>query len=994
MALTGLDKIMEDSFFVVVTEDGDWGTGAVGDGIADDSDALQRIINWAYSRKRPVYFPSDTTYLISKTIRIERFNRGIAGGGSGSLTHRIVGGPAVGGKARPKIILKENCAGFQNASSPRPMIYNTMWVPLNSSGKPTGLNQDNGGDPQNELKNVFWPDNLNSGYYNGNPYIKDDWPRITVPATGITHTFGPWPALNLGGQFSSFDIDTNGNPGADALFLGTAQEVTLNDVKIKATGSNCGLVGGGGRAAIMRNLEIDGGKYAISVQLGAGQFGSVVPVYVGVKAYNQTVAVVRGDDSDGPPVFVGFDFTTNNIPVIESGAGVSGSSGDTYTFQDGKITEIGSTTNIPFINEEGRTFYIRNVFITGTNSVLKTPTTTHTATGTWKRIVEYCANEHTAASYIRSGSDSSISPSVHLIDGNFGITSEPISPIIEEDIASFSEDFVTFHGAIDRCAYYHEDMINVMNFTYGGTQYSAKNDFTDDCITIIEKAMEAAESEGHNLVFFPPGYFKVSRTVNMRKHTKFLGCGTDFGNPYILENNQSVKYCTTQINAAPEWKPTTENEYVISTPDDPDATCQIYNLTVMKTRVTQSSGNNTHLQRCILWRCGKNSILNSTLHHKPYETPSVSARVAHTNLVVTGNGGGIIYNMVPGYGEQVGNDDTRCLLVENTTTPLRIYGLQAEWPKYDNVTGESNVVFRNAKNIRCYGYKREGAGYSFIVEDCDNIAFSGHGGGPSVASIGYFLFKGTTSNTTFSAIQTKGIKDSSFQSGSYSQTGSNLTFTISSTNATIYVGEKLFIYITSGDAPTGLYTVISGTAGSFVASPPSALSGTDNSGNFKIFGKNSRSTLKEELDGEDKKNIPFPLKISIYRRGTLDDLTMEIPGWGTPTSSPATQILTLNKLSVAPEESFTFSISNPDETPSSATLNGVSVTITDGSSSGGTITMPNLTAFLTGVFSSTDWNTNQTLQINFPTADPVTANIQLKGPAGNISGSTYFWGKR
>ncbi|MEO1401611.1 MAG: glycosyl hydrolase family 28-related protein, partial [Cyanobacteria bacterium J06635_1] len=92
--------------------------GAQGDGIADDTQAIQNAIYAAGESRRALYFPNGT-YRVTQEIRFENAN-----GGSLNI------GPHLYGQSQAGVVLKldDNAAGFQDPDNPKRAVIRAINV--------------------------------------------------------------------------------------------------------------------------------------------------------------------------------------------------------------------------------------------------------------------------------------------------------------------------------------------------------------------------------------------------------------------------------------------------------------------------------------------------------------------------------------------------------------------------------------------------------------------------------------------------------------------------------------------------------------------------------------------------------------------------------------------------------------------------------------------------------------------------------------------------
>lgn len=238
--------------------------GAVGDGVADDTAAIQAAIDDSQTSETVILFPPGR-YLVSDTLvsRIDvmpEMKRGRY------MATQMFGSSKA---ERPVIQLKDNAPGFNDADNPKPILYMIARRPDEN-----GVLQEDG--------------------------------SVTFQ-TGI----------------QNLEIRTGkGNSGAIGLDLQGSQGCFIEDVKIDMTdGGWSGLNDLCGQQGSLANIEIVGGSHGIT-----GQWGKY-PGYTGVRLINQTGAAIYNYSSQ-PLLLTGFMIRKDTAPAIVTKGGNNYSSGD------------------------------------------------------------------------------------------------------------------------------------------------------------------------------------------------------------------------------------------------------------------------------------------------------------------------------------------------------------------------------------------------------------------------------------------------------------------------------------------------------------------------------------------------------------------------------------------------------------------------------------------------------------------------------------------
>ena len=436
------------------------------------------------------------------------------------------------------------------------------------------------------------------------------------------------------------------------------------------------------------------------------------------------------NDDFVPLVIVGFDIdaSATTVPIFTIGSS-SALEEDVICMIDGKIDTGGGPV---FDNDNGKTCYLRNIEITGTNTLITDPTGDVTTTGTWSTINEYAYQDGSQAGYYYKNDETNTftRSCVTLINGTRSPTTQGrcFSPDTSNDTGTPTVDYIARHTitipAIDQGTYV--DVV-VDHGAQANTNYNVSNQRGEnagiwngthltatDATPAIQAAIDAAETAGHNRVFVPRGiYYIDSPGLTMKSDTKLFGAG--------LWN--------TTIAPHGDWNPTSQ-VFLITTDDNANGTGHFSNIDLAIELKIGSLVNNKwsgqHFSP-MKWRLGRNSSTVQPHHIRQFQSPSIQVNLQYLHYF-TGSAGGKHYSFCSNWGTNSGGTDgTRYCLIDGTTEPMHIYGLNSEWPKDSNGTIEINVETRSASNVRIYGSKREGDAGTLWVKDSTNIAWYGLG---------------------------------------------------------------------------------------------------------------------------------------------------------------------------------------------------------------------------------------------------------------------------
>ncbi len=651
--------------YVVVTDY----PGVRSDGTGDSTAGIQQAIDDAYAQQKTVFFPSGT-YLISDTLKCYRWQlwnpwSNKAENPDKDFCHAVWGSAL--SSNRPVLKLAANAVGFTNANSPRPMMSIRNFKAQNSSATSPIAPSNPMAEPPNFVDAA------------NNLFIDD---------------------------LRGIDFDCNGNPGAIGFYYPAAQSATVEDVRIDATGAYAGIWGLPGRDAGGMNIEVEGGRFGIIIRESMG--GTMLS---GIRLFNQTESSLVVEDFV-PTTLAGFHIVKAAGPVFTSTsvnwANVVGS----LSLIDGVI-EVGSN-GVVLDNSNGKNLYLRNVYVTGSDQVIQSPTGTHSATGTWKRIREYAYTDQTnPAGDPPYESGDSLFRVFNMRNGVIDQVPEPTVEIVSDSSAP-PVDLISRHVYADLPLYegQNDGTINVSQPPYN----AIPNDGLDDRAA-IQAAIDAAETNGIGRVFIPRGRFEISDTVTLKSNTILFGVGRE---KTILAYHDS-------------WQPTTGMVDFLDTVDDASATTFIGFMT-LRSRTTGGSspaGTAPPYDRfnTIHWRVGRDSCFYGINFRALWINRPTNP---HYDMKVTGNGGGRIYFLTNEGLFNRAHSGYRALYIEGTREPMWFYGVNFEATKSFQLWGgdpcDTNIEVVDGQNIVFLSLKREGISPGLILRNGRNIALYSSGG--------------------------------------------------------------------------------------------------------------------------------------------------------------------------------------------------------------------------------------------------------------------------
>jgi hypothetical protein len=655
---------------------------------ATNTDAINDCIEDGWQNYKPIWFQGGKTYYVDDTIQVRQFPQN-SGLNPNQVGNHLQGGGGTGtGLSKATIRLIDSATGFGSAGTPRPVLC-CRWFST-------------------------WP--KQTGVYPSDPL----------------ETSSPW----LGKASNYFNLALgnlhihcgSSNAGAFGVYAPAAQECWSWDMEITATGALGGWWGLLGRQAAIINLKVTGGTWMIKNDKRSGSGwseGNAGSIIAGLTLVGEAATTVPIENDDFVPLtIVGFDIdvSASTVPVFTIGS-TSLIEQDIICMIDGKIDTGGGPV---FDNDNGKTCYLRNVEITGTNTLITDPTGDVTTTGTWSTINEYAYQDGSQSGYTDPQTGGSHTRSfATLINGTKSPTSQGrcFSPDTSNDTGTPSVDYIARHTitveAIDQGAYL--DVVQDHGAVprtdeFDRTLWNTGATFTGatDNRAAIQAAIDAAETAGHNRVFVPRGVFHIgSPGLTMKRDTKLFGTGM----------------WNTTIGNHADWNPTSQ-VWLITTDDDANGTAHFSNITP---GVEQQAGNLTDNKYTnqffspIKWRVGRNSSSVQPQQNHQFVNASIDTNIMHLHHI-SSSGGGKHYAFNTNWGSNTaGTDATRYCYINGTSEPLHIYGLNPEWPKDTPSTIDVNVEIRDSSNIRIYSSKREGDAATIWIDDCTNIAWYGMG---------------------------------------------------------------------------------------------------------------------------------------------------------------------------------------------------------------------------------------------------------------------------
>lgn len=612
---------------------------------------LQAAIDDAYAHNLVLYFPPGV-YAINDTLKAYT-----AAKNTPIASHHLAMVGSTAGAARPVIQAHASSTAFDDPAHPRVMV---------------------------EFKN-FGTDDFSN-------------PQEERPATGFYQ------------MFRGIDLDCGGKPGAIGLYFNQAQDSSIENVKVIATGAHTGIRGLPNRAWGAVNIEVEGGRYGLDttkMRAGLPSKGNVGSVVAGLRLRHQEIAALV--HAEFGLTIVGFEIVTRpgaTEPALRTGAGRDDSVHlGALTLIDGSIELAPPYRGGAAIANPGeRNLYLRNVWVRGSRDGALVQSGSNPAvagTGGVLRIDEYSyANQREATSVAKE--------TWTVIDGAASRVPSPPAGLgngerrkITSGQDAMPADLVTRHTwarlpSIDDADAYNPVAAGkiALDPATGTAQVSAR---------AFQALLDAQRK-----IFLPKGVYRLDGTVTLRKDTVLFG---------VARHLTRIEVDTAA------WRPTAEVP-IITTDDDATATTYLGDLAIGVPSAELAYDWFTAVD----WQAGRNSMVHLA---RPYHWPESTALATndHSLIKIRNSGGGRWYFPGRGQSRAMQHPGYRILEVSGTAEPLWIYGLNLEHAVCDKF-----AEFTGASNLRIYEVKTEynsGAGAAAFrgtllsFHDCANAAVFG-----------------------------------------------------------------------------------------------------------------------------------------------------------------------------------------------------------------------------------------------------------------------------
>lgn len=440
---------------------------AAGNGVTDDTTAIQNAVDDAYASNLVVYFPQGT-YLVSNQIRLTQYDDNWYHA-SGFSSQRKFGNLLVGqtnGTSRPVIKLKDNSTVTDNI-----LIMYTWYNPSN----PT--------------------EDGRAKHY-------------------LAH-------------FRGINIDMGNNSNVSALSMDGAQYCTIQDTEIYGTAFNAGIHKIPGAVGSVINVKVTGGNVGILCDSYAPQPLVTSVTLEGQSQYGIKVTDTRESTAN----IIGFKIISPLSPsssyraiYVQKNPLVDyGKEQANIYLQDGSIEVKGSNgvaiqnASNSLTTPNGQEVILKNVYVKA-NVIVDNPTTDlNGSSTTWNKVGNYAYSPSIDDKqnfggyiYVNGTQQGSTNQNVQFYD-----------PLINEAPPT---DLVSRHSWPTAMPSY-DDTNKVSILSYGATPYVHTD---DDSIAIQNAINDTTNPSSPNYgksVFIPRGHFHVKNNILLKKGTKIFGAG-------------------------------------------------------------------------------------------------------------------------------------------------------------------------------------------------------------------------------------------------------------------------------------------------------------------------------------------------------------------------------------------------------------------------------------------------------------------------------------
>jgi hypothetical protein len=622
-------------------------------GKTDSTKSLQRAIEFARDHQMTCFFPLGT-YLVSDTLlciqqRYRRSNGKVLGGHL--FPCLLVGSRA--GQSRPRIVLAPRSAGFDDPAKPKFVLH--FWA--RGYKNPTKPDLGDAIDPEHEQPNI----SMNQMLVNLNVVIGD------------------------------------GNAGAIAVRHQAAEGSAIEDCTIDATHGLAGIQGGIGSGGGSAGVTVIGGRVGLDFT-GYMNGTQPTPTITGFTLIGQTEAAIRST-SRQTLVAAGLKIVADKCagPLIEVPAGERVNVGqlslvDSEIVFDGAALAKAERTVVA--SSSG--VYFNNVFVRNATQVVVDAAQHAMLPGNptgWLRVRE-CARA--AAPRVNQKVEYRYPVYVdgHRVEEVRALAPGKAPPADLQARHLWSPSFPSWESA---------GAANVKT-----APYNARGDGRADDTDALQRAINE-----HEIVFLPKGYYRISRTIELKPRTKLIGVGQHLS---VIVAAKAGGDFGDAARPAPLVRTANATEA-----DTALAFCGLFPSTDVPGVYA------------LHWRCGGRSVFRaveiceySARGFTPRKKGEAQAADRnHPLVLISGHGGGRWYNFRAGSAYNQGKN-YRHLLARESTGEFNFYQFSPQ-----HAVSEIATEFLGARHVSVFGAKYEGNEPMMVFRDCDDVRLFGHGGNGS-----------------------------------------------------------------------------------------------------------------------------------------------------------------------------------------------------------------------------------------------------------------------
>ena len=469
------------------------------------------------------------------------------------------------------------------------------------------------------------------------------------------------------------DLGKN-NPKAIAINHEAAQGSTIQNVEIHVNDAFAGIRGLMGSGAAVAGVKIIGGEYGVY-----NDNSRPAPVVTGFEFLNQKRAAIYFN-TRAPLTIVGATCKINNGVFVEIEGKVWPNKPRMLSIIDSTVefTKSGSLISA----EYEPSIYLKNIHLKNVVNILKSPKKTIKNKYSSTLIKELSSHDDNASKFI-----------------NGKIIKDDIIENKQVNLADINCSPKNHWPTYTSLDFSDKTVVNIKDF-------GAIGDGKTNDTAAIQKAINRADK-----IFIPKGKYLISDTLKLKAKTHLFGVSRNLS-ILIDDLNWDVDKMTPMIESV----------------DDKEAPTRLADF-----GFHIRGGKNNNIS-ALLWQVGRNSMVKDIDFHriKNWRKKELINQL-HYTVVISGNGGGQWFHtwLKPRFSQ---HQDSRYLLIENTSEPLNIYSICPEYASQNTTM----IEIKNSKNINIFGLKTE-TYYKFgqerdrfttplIINDSENISIYSHDG--------------------------------------------------------------------------------------------------------------------------------------------------------------------------------------------------------------------------------------------------------------------------